>query len=93
MKDGNKRVNLTISPDIYDRLQAFKKKYGIDTDASAAKQLIVRQLISLEQAEAYTEFMKALPPEKIVELATKGTELAKERIDNGETLEQILEED
>lgn len=93
MKDGNKRVNLTFIPEIYEKMQAFKEKNGITSDASAAMQLIVRQLISLEQAEAYTEFMRSLPPEKIADMAQQGIKFAITKLNAGESIDEILSDD
>lgn len=45
MPSKNKRVNLTIPPDLYDRLQAFIKDNGYFSDAGACLHLIIKELM------------------------------------------------
>ncbi len=57
MPTTNKRVNLTIPDALYERVQAYKAKYGISSDAGACLQLITRQLDGSENAEKMLEMV------------------------------------
>ncbi len=57
MPTTNKRVNLTIPDALYERIQAYKTKNGISSDAGACLQLITRQLDGLENAEKMLEMV------------------------------------
>lgn len=46
MPSTKKQINLTIPEDVYQRLQDYKKDYGLYHDASACLQLIIQQLKS-----------------------------------------------
>lgn len=45
MPSKNKRVNLTIPPDLYDRLQAFIKDNGYLSVSGACLHLIIKELM------------------------------------------------
>lgn len=65
MPTTNKRINITIPDNIYDRLLVYKQKNGIISDSSACLQLIVRQLDGIDQAE---QMMKVVSKFDIDEL-------------------------
>lgn len=72
MPTTKKRINLSIPDDVYERLQLYKEKNGITSDATACLQLIIRQLNGLEQTEAMFSLMKDLPVEQFLELSRTG---------------------
>lgn len=86
MPTDKKRVNITIPEDVYDRLQAYRVKYAISTDAGACLQLIVRQLDSIERGEQMMQMMSRFSMEEIKELSDIGLASLKTAIDekNGE---------
>lgn len=44
MPTDKKRINLTVSDEVYECLQIYKKTFGIYTDAGACLQLIRQRL-------------------------------------------------
>ena len=44
MPSTNKRVNLTIPPDVYERLKQYMQETGELSDAGACLHLVVQQL-------------------------------------------------
>ena len=81
MPSNNKRVNLTISDQVYERIQAYKLKNGISSDAAACMQLIVRQLDGIENAEKMMQMMSRFTldeVQKMSELGLKGIQVMNE---------------
>ena len=72
MPTTKKRINLSIPDEVYERLQLYKEKNGITSDATACLQLIIRQLNGLEQTEAMFGLMKQLSVEQILEFSKTG---------------------
>lgn len=72
MPTTKKRINLSIPDDVYERLQLYKGKNGITSDATACLQLIIRQLNGLEQTEAMFSLMKNCSVEQLLELSQVG---------------------
>ena len=77
MPSNNKRVNLTISDPVYERIQAYKLKNGITSDAAACMQLIVRQLDGIENAERMMELAMRFKPDELERLSSIGLETIK----------------
>ena len=72
MPSNNKRVNLTISDQVYERIQAYKLKNGISSDATACMQLIVRQLDGIENAEKMMQMMSRFTLEEVQKMSELG---------------------
>ena len=72
MPTTNKRVNLTLTDEIYEKLQEFKKKNGILSDASACLQLVVLQLQTQETNEQLLNLMKSMPQEQLKAISNEG---------------------
>lgn len=72
MPTDKKRVNLTMPEDVYDRLQAYRNKYAISTDAGACLQLIVRQLDSIDQSEQMMRMVSRFDMKELEELSRIG---------------------
>ena len=84
MPTTNKRINLTIPENIYERLTSYKTKNGITSDASACLQLIVRQLDSIETGEQMLQMMKKFSLEELKEISDIGLADIKAAIDKKE---------
>lgn len=77
MPTTNKRINLTVPEHIYNRLENYKAKNGITTDAAACLQLIVRQLDGIENTERMMEMAMRFKPEELERLSSIGLETIK----------------
>lgn len=76
MPSDKKRVNLTISDDVYKRLQVYKYRMGITNDATACYQLIVQQLKSQEDSETVLKILRECSVEQLLQYSKEGlTEL------------------
>ena len=78
MPTDKKRVNLTIPDALYERLNAYKKKNGITSDAGACLQLITRQLDNLEQGELMLQAASKFSLEELQELSNLGLAMFKQ---------------
>lgn len=72
MPSTKRRINLTIPDEIYERLQAYKSKNGIPSDATACLQLIVQQLSAQEQSAAMLKALQNLTMEQIQQINNEG---------------------
>lgn len=81
MPTDKKRINLTIPDDVYDRLQAYRNKYAIATDAGACLQLIIRQLDSIENGEQMLRMVSRFSLEELKELSDIGLASLKSAVD------------
>lgn len=82
MPTTNKRINLTIPENIYERLQDYKEKNGITSDASACLQLIVRQLDSIANAEQMMQMMSRFSMDELKEISNLGMTTIKMALDS-----------
>lgn len=78
MPSEKKRVNLTIPDEVYDRLQDYKKKYGISSDAGACLQLIIRQLDGQANTEKMIEMVSKFSMEELQHISGMGFKAIKE---------------
>lgn len=74
MPTEKKRINLTVPEHIYEKLQKFKEINGIESDAAACMQLVVKQLKAQEQSEMMFDFLRKLPQEEWNKIAQLGVE-------------------
>lgn len=81
MPTTKKRVNLSLSDEIYERLQRYKVKYGIENDATACLQLVVQQLNSLENSERMFSFINQTSVETFTKMSKEGFEFMKDAIE------------
>lgn len=77
MPTTNKRINLTVPEHIYNRLENYKAKNGITSDAAACLQLIVRQLDGIENTERMMEMAMRFKTEELERLSSIGLETIK----------------
>ena len=81
MPTTNKRINLTIPDNIYERLLAYKQTNGITSDASACLQLIIRQLDSIAEGEQMMQLMSRFSLDEIKQISDFGLTQIKMEID------------
>lgn len=80
MPTDKKRINLTISDQLYERILAYKERHGIINDATACLQLITQQLNSFEQSEKFMQLVNSLSREKVLEMGQEGLSALKDEI-------------
>lgn len=81
MPTDKKRINLSIPDAIYDRLQAYKAKNGITSDAGACLQLITRQLDALDDAEKMLAAASRFSLEELQQISNIGLSMMKNAMD------------
>lgn len=81
MPTDKKRVNLTLTDEIYEKLQAYKKKNGLTNDATACLSLVVKQLGAQEMNELLLRAMQNMTLEQIQEMSSDGLSYLKGEID------------
>ena len=84
MPTTNKRINLTIPENIYERILAYKQKNGITSDASACLQLIVRQLDSIATGEQMMQMMSRFSLDELKQISDIGLADIKTALDKKE---------
>lgn len=67
-----KRVNLALSDDVYERIQKYREKNGITSDAGACVMLIVQQLEAIETNEKMMDMMSRFSLEELQKLSNLG---------------------
>lgn len=81
MPTEKKRVNLSLPDSIYERIQAYKTKNGITSDAGACLQLITRQLDGLEKTEEMIQLVQRFSFEELQQISNMGLTALKEAVD------------
>lgn len=72
MPTSKKRVNLALSDEVYERLQRYREKNGITSDAGACVMLIVQQLDEIENNEKMMDMMSRFSLEELQKLSNLG---------------------
>ena len=72
MPTANKRINLTVPEHLYKRIEDYKQKNGISSDAAACLQLVVRQLDGLDQAAQMMQMVSRFTTEELYEISKIG---------------------
>ena len=76
MPSDKKRINLTVTDELYARIQEYKKEHGVSGDASACLQLIVQQLNKLENSKVMLQLLRNCSVEQLTAISQEGfTEL------------------
>lgn len=86
MPTTNKRINLTIPDQLYERIQAYKQKYGISSDASACLQLVKRQLDTIDHDDMMMKMVSKFSLEELQNISNMGLTVVKAFMDNQEQL-------
>lgn len=74
MPTTKKRVNLALSEEVYGKLQRYRERYGITSDAGACVMLIVRQLDAIEETEQMMKMMSKFSKEELQKMSEYGVE-------------------
>ena len=82
MPTEKKRVNITIPDDVYERLLAYRTKYGISSDAGACLQLIIRQLDSIDNGERMLQMVSRFTADELQQMAQMSIPTMKMLIDS-----------
>lgn len=80
MPSKNKRINLTVPDDIYQRIVTYKNENGILNDTSACYQLMIQQLNAYEQSKAMMELIKKVPLEELQKISNDGLSYIKNNV-------------
>ena len=86
MPTTNKRINLTIPDQLYERIQAYKQKNGITSDASACLQLVKRQLDTIDHDDMMMKMVSKFSLEELQNISNMGLTVVKAFMDNQEQL-------
>ena len=81
MPSTKKRINLTMSDAIYEKLQEYKEINGISNDAGACLQLIVQQLKSQEQSRMMIKAFMAMSADEVAELSADGARAIRQMLE------------
>lgn len=84
MPTTNKRINLTIPDNVYERLLTYKQKNGITSDSSACLQLIVRQLDNIDQGELMMQIVSRFSVDELKQISNVGFDIIKTELDKKE---------
>ena len=84
MPTKKKRVNLSLSDQVYADLQEYKEKTGITNDATCCVLLITKQLHAEKENAAIMEFAKRIPLEELEKLSKLGLAQLKAEADKVE---------
>lgn len=72
MPSEKKRINLTVSDEIYEQLRAYKAESGISSDATACLQLVVQQLKAHQTNQVFLNLVQNLTSEQMKQITSEG---------------------
>ena len=81
MPTTKKRVNLALSDDVYERLQKYREKNGISSDAGACVMLIIRQLDAIEETEQMMSMISRFSKEELQQLSNMGISMLHQAVE------------
>lgn len=81
MPTKNKRINIAIPDNIYEKLLVYKEKNGVTSDAGACLQLITRQLNAIEQTENLLKLASKFTEDELQTISVEGGRLLKQLSD------------
>lgn len=84
MPTTNKRINLTLTDEVYENLQKYKEKNGVMSDATACLQLVVLQLKAQENTEQMLKVIQNLSVEQLNDISKDGFNFMKEKMSEKE---------
>ena len=82
MPSTNKRINLTVPDELYQRLKAYMAENGFTSDATACLQLITKQLKIDEGMQAMFSLIKNASMESLLQMSTEGYTMIKQLPDS-----------
>lgn len=80
MPSTNKRINLTVPDDIYQRILAYKQENGILSDTGACYQLIIQQLNANDQQKLMLEYLKNSSLDELQKISSEGMKFIKDNL-------------
>lgn len=81
MPSTNKRINLTVPPETYERIKKYMVENGELSDAGACLHLIVKQLNAYDLGKTLTSVYSQLSSEQINAFSIEGNEFLKKAIE------------
>ena len=72
MPTTNKRINITVPEQLYKRIEAYKLKNGVSSDAAACVQLIVKQLDGLDELARMMQMVSKFSADELYEISRFG---------------------
>ena len=81
MPSNKKRINLTVPDNIYEQIQAFKEENGLESDATACLQLVVRQLKAQESTKAMMSMIHKMSIDDLTKISQEGWTAVKDELD------------
>jgi len=81
MPSTKRRINLTVSEEIYEQIQTYKAENGLDNDATACLQLVVQQLKAYQSGKTLFRFMQETPLDLLRQNSIEGLDFLKATID------------
>ncbi len=84
MPSDKKRINLTVSDSVYEKIQRYKEERGISNDASACLQLIVQQLKAIENGQIVLNAIKSIPTDTLLSMSHEGLHTIKSALEKQE---------
>ncbi len=77
MPSTKKRINLTVSEEIYERIIQYKNENGLFNDASTCLQLIVKQLNAHDFNKQFDAVCKNFTVDQLQALSMEGIKFVK----------------
>ena len=81
MPTTNKRINITVPEHLYKRIEAYKYKNGVSSDAAACVQLIVKQLDGLDELARMMQMVSKFSADELYEISRIGIQDIKKLAD------------
>lgn len=81
MPTTNKRINITVPENLYKRIEAYKLKNGVSSDAAACIQLIVKQLDGLDEMAQLMQIASKFSVDELCEISRIGIQDIKKLAD------------
>ena len=80
MPTTNKRVNLTFTEEVYEKLQNYKQKSASASDAAACMQLVKLQLQAQETNEQLLKLIRTIPEDQLNAISSEGFKFLKDEL-------------
>lgn len=81
MPSTNKRINLTVPPETYERIKKYMVENGELSDAGACLHMIVKQLNAYDFEKKLKQVYSQFTPDQLKAISMEGTEILKAEID------------
>lgn len=81
MPSTNKRINLTVPPEIYERIKKYMVENGELSDAGACLHLIVKQLNAYDLSKTLNQAFSQIPLEQMNVFSMEGNAIIKNAIE------------